>query len=57
MRQDERLSAVVSEMRARLDLALGLRPPTDDVPDYVKGYSDALSAVHLVLTTNSEGTS
>ena len=56
MRHDERLSAVITEMRARHDIALELRPPTDDVPDYIAGYFDALAMIHHVLTTNSEGT-
>ena len=57
MRHDERLSAVITEMRARHDTCLELRPPTDDVPDYTAGYLDALAMIHHVLTTNSEGTS
>ena len=56
MRHDERLSAVITEMRARHDTALELRPPVDDVPDYIAGYLSALADVHHVLTTNSEGT-
>ena len=55
MRHDERLSVVITEMRARHDTALELRPPTDDVPDYTAGYFDALAMIHHVLTTNSEG--
>ena len=57
MRADERLSAVLSEMRARHDNALELRPPSDDVPDFIAGHLSALAAVHHALTTNSEGTS
>lgn len=56
MRSDERLSAVLCEMRARHDLVLDLRPPTDDVPDFMAGYATALAVVRNVLTTNSEGT-
>ena len=55
MRPDERLSAVLSEMRARHDLVLELRPPVDDVPDFIAGYLSALADVHHALTTNSEG--
>ena len=55
MRPDERLSAVLSEMRARHDTCLELRPPTDDVPDFISGYLAALADVHHALTTTSEG--
>ena len=55
MRPDERLSAVLSEMRARHDTCLELRPPSDDVPDFIAGYLSALADVHHALTTNSEG--
>ena len=57
MRSDERLSAILSELAARHDRVLALRPPTDDVPDFMAGYNAALADVWHILTTNSEGTS
>lgn len=54
MRHDERLSAILTEMRDRHDLALDIRAPDDDVPDYITGFNDALAATHAALTTSSK---
>lgn len=50
-RELEQVSRALNEHRARIDRALNITPPGDDVPDYTTGFTDALSLMHEALTT------